>query len=460
MIKSVTELRAVVGFAGRWAVLLVVACAQSNLLGADLGDSRHTPRNPPDDLSTMRPFRVPHRMTLTVGQDEGDLQGKDDKIIQAAVDYVFRLGGGAVRVLPGTYTMRNAVFLRPGVTLRGAGLDTVLKKTPCVSSRGIRDADWYEYGIQVADPKGFVPGCGIAVSNDKPDWPPVRLFTVTAVRENVLYVDRLIEKNFWIPDNAKVQTLFSLICGNDVDDVRIEDIVLDGNRAENENLDGNHGGAAFLQYGNRWTFRNVVAQNFNGDGFSFQVCDDVHFENCRSINNASRGFHPGSGSQRPVFKKCVAKGNSQGLFWCWGVCDGLAEDCTFSENTLYGTSFGHRDTDNVLRRCTIERNGKAGVLFRKEDRECLSGDRNRIEECLIRDNGCADGCGVDIRGETRDIAIVRCRFENSPKGKQKIAVRIGPEAERIALEGNAFTGCPVEVSDLREKQAAAKDVHP
>jgi hypothetical protein len=420
-------------------------------LGTDAGESTGLTNARPADFSTMRPIRRPRRIVLTVGQGEGDLQGKDDKIIQAAVDYVFRLGGGAVHVLPGTYTMRNAIFLRPGITLCGSGDRTILKRAPSVGSRIIREADWFEYAIQVADAKGFTPGCGIAVSSNKAEFPQVRLFTVTAVRENVLYLDQRTEKNFWMIDGAKVQMLSSILYALDVSDVKIEDIVLDGNRAQNENLNGNWGGAAFLQHGNRWTFRNVVARDFNGDGFSFQVCDDIHFENCQALNNSDLGFHPGSGSQRPIFKNCVARGNSQGLFWCWGACDGLAENCTFAENSRYGTNFGHRDTDNVVRNCVIERNGEAGIIFRKEDNEFRPGDRNRIEGCLIRDNGGTGQCGVDIQWKTRNINIVGCRFENSSKGKQRIAVRISPEAEGINLVGNTFAGCPIEVLDQRAK---------
>ena len=256
----------------------------------------------------MRPFRVPRRITLTVGQDEGDLQGKDDKIIQAAVDYVARLGGGTVKILPGTYAMNNAVFLRAGITLQGAGETTILQKGPCHSTPLVRDSDWYEWGIVVKNTKGFTPGCGIAVSNNKPDWPPVCLFTVTAVRGNVLFLDQKLDKNFWVADAAQAQTLHSLICGYDTDDVVIENIVLDGARDQNDYLNDNFGGAAFMQDCNRWTFRNVVARNFNGDGFSFQVCDDIHFDACRSTDNAGRGFHPGSGSCRPVFKRCHRHG--------------------------------------------------------------------------------------------------------------------------------------------------------
>src|SRR5579862_7915722 len=47
------------------------------------------------------------RLTITVGPNKGDLIGKTDKVIQAAVDTVSRLGGGTVKILPGTYQMRN-----------------------------------------------------------------------------------------------------------------------------------------------------------------------------------------------------------------------------------------------------------------------------------------------------------------------------------------------------------------
>ena len=311
----------------------------------------------------------------------------------------------------------------------------------------------------MADPKGFTPGCGIAVSNKQADSDhdvtEVRFFTVTAIRENVLYLDRRTEKDFWMEEGAKVQTLFSILYGRNVDDVTVEDIVLDGNRAENAQLNDNYGGARVHgQYCNRWTFRNVIARDFNGDGFSFQVCDDIHFENCQALNNADLGFHPGSGSQRPVFKDCIAKGNSQGLYWCWAACDGLAENCTLSDNIKFGTNFGHRDTDNVIRNCTIERNGEVGVLFRKEPARTAQGDRNRIEGCLIRDNGGAEGESAwTSRGRRANSTIVNCRFENSKDGKQKVAIRISPVAEAITLEGNTFTGCPVEVQDQRVKAA-------
>ncbi len=53
-------------------------------------------KNHPSETTTSRPLRTPHKLILTIGQDEGDLQGNDDKIIQAGIDYLNRLGGGTL----------------------------------------------------------------------------------------------------------------------------------------------------------------------------------------------------------------------------------------------------------------------------------------------------------------------------------------------------------------------------
>src|SRR5262249_10094526 len=66
------------------------------------------------------------RISVTVGEKEGDLVGTTDRVIQAAVDYLGKLGGGTVRIGPGTYRLRNSIFLRSKVRLVGSGADSVL----------------------------------------------------------------------------------------------------------------------------------------------------------------------------------------------------------------------------------------------------------------------------------------------------------------------------------------------
>jgi len=403
--------------------------------------------------ATNRPMRSQQSPVLTVGQTEGDLTGKDDKVIQAGVEYLNRLGGGTLRILPGTYTLQNAIHLRPHITLQGSGETTILRKAGSVVTPLARDSDWFEYGVQVKDARGFTPGGGIMLrSKSGPgDWQyDVLRATVTAVQGDILFIDRLTQKDFWTEKEATAATIFPILTAENVDDVAVKDIVLNGNRDKNEHINGNFAGAVFIQHCNRWRFENVAARDFNGDGFSFQVCDDIQFRNCQALNNADLGFHPGSGAQRPSFHGCTAKGNSLGLFFCWSVCDGLVENCTLSENKRFGVSIGHRDTDNVIKNCAIERNGEVGVLFRNEGSELRGGHRNRIENCTIRDTGTEKpGIGIDIQGKTQDIAISDTKLENTAGGNQKTGIRIGKEAQRIVLQGNKFDGCPVQVEDLR-----------
>ena len=406
--------------------------------------------------TTNRPMRNRLDLVMTVGQTEGDLQGNDDKIIQAGIEYLHRLGGGTLEVLPGVYNLRNAIYLRPNVTLRGSGEETILRKAGSVVTALARDSDWFEYGVQVADITGFVPGGGVMLRSKKGagDWQyDVLRATVTAIEGDVIFMDRLTEENFWLEKDATAGTIFPILTAENVDNVTVEDIVLDGNRDENEHINGNFAGAVFIQHCNRWSFRNVTSRNYNGDGFSFQVCDDIRFLNCKAINNSDLGFHPGSGSQRPVFQRCLSKGNSQGIFFCWSVSDGLAENCELLENKRFGISIGHRDTDNIIKGCTIERNGEVGILFRKEANEFRSGSRNKIENCIIRDNGIKEqGIGIDIQGKIRDIAIHNTRFENAAGKNQNICIRIGQEAERIVLQGNTYKNCPVQIKDLRSEK--------
>jgi len=101
------------------------------------------------------------RLTVTVGPKKADLVGTTDRAIQAGVDYVARLGGGTVRVLPGTYRLRNSIFLQSKVRILGSGADSVLFKEPSVTTKLTVDGDHWDQEITLADPKGFQVGDGV-----------------------------------------------------------------------------------------------------------------------------------------------------------------------------------------------------------------------------------------------------------------------------------------------------------
>ncbi len=390
------------------------------------------------------------RLTVTVGVSKGDLVGATDKPIQAAVDYVARLGGGTVHILPGTYRLDNAVYLRSGVRLLGSGDESVLIKTPSISTKLSEDSDWYDQEVTLVEPAGFEVGDGVCLRATNPHTQAETVLkrTLVARSGNRFKLDRALRENLWVKESPTVSKLFAVLSGEEIEDVVIEKITLDGNKANNENLDGNYAGCIFLQDCNRIQMRQVTARAYNGDGISWQICHDVVVEDSHSHGHAGYGLHPGSGSQRPLMRRNRLEDNDLGLFFCWGVKYGLAEENTIVGNRRYGVSVGHRDTDNLIRNNEILRSGEVGVLFRKERGRAFAPHRNRLENNRIIDSGAEEGIGVDVQGETESVTITQNDIRETRGALKRMGVRIGAETSDIRLVDNRIVGFSQEVADL------------
>ena len=57
--------------------------------------------------------------SITVGVEDADIIGRDNRALQAAVDYIAGLGGGTVKIGPGEFLMRDSLHLRSDVIVRG-----------------------------------------------------------------------------------------------------------------------------------------------------------------------------------------------------------------------------------------------------------------------------------------------------------------------------------------------------
>ena len=265
-----------------------------------------------------------------------------------------------------------------------------------------------------------------------------------------------MRKNFWRGGDTKVATLFPIISGENISDIIIEDLILDGNRAQNENLDGNYAGCIFLQECNRVVIRGVTARNYNGDGLSWQVCHDVRVENCTSEGHAGLGFHPGSGSQRSLIRNCRASGNDIGIFFCWGVRQGVAEGNHLEGNRI-GISIGHHDTDNLVCHNEIIASKEVGLLFRMEHNRDFSGHRNRIENNRLVDNGPENGCAVDIQGGAESVVLTGNEIIETRGPAKRVAIRIGPETSNLILKGNRIQGFAQEQEQVSPPPTRASD---
>jgi hypothetical protein len=390
------------------------------------------------------------RLTITVGPKEADLVGTSHKVLQAAVDYVARLGGGTVRILPGTFTLRGSVHLRSGVRLTGSGDDTILTKPASVTSKLQLDSDWYDQEITLVDPKCFQVGDSVCLRTKNPHngGTDVLKRILVARSGNRFKLDRALRQNFWTTGDPTCSTLFPLVTSEETGNLVIENLALDGNRANNENLDGNYGGCIFLQDVSNVLIRKVTARQNNGDGISWQICHDVTVEDCHSHDHAGLGLHPGSGSQRPLMRRNKLERCQIGLFFCWGVKYGLAEDNTILDIKGQGISIGHRDTDNIVRKNLVRNSGQTGILFRPERGAGFCGHRNLIEQNIVENSGPEAGVAIDVQGGTEQITVRQNQIRETRGAAQRIGIRLGKETKQITLADNSFAGLMKDVEQL------------
>ena len=394
------------------------------------------------------------RLTITVGPSGADLIGTGDKAIQAAVDYVARLGSGTVRILPGEYRLRNSVFLKTGVRILGSGPESVLVKEPCVETTLAEDSDWYDQEITLKESSGFQVGDGVCLQTDNPDDGGRKVLkrTLVARTGNRFRLDRALRENFWTLKTPIVSTLYPLLTAEEQTDIAIENVVLDGNKDKNKHLDGNYAGCIWFQDCSRLVMRGVTARNNFGDGISWQICHDVLVEDCHCHDNADLGLHPGSGSQRPVIRNNTLERNGIGIFFCWGVKYGLAEGNKIRDSRQYGISIGHRDNGNIVRDNEIVGSSISGLLFRPERGAGFTARENRFEGNRIVDNGPEDGVAVDVQGVTEANALVRNEILETRGSASRTAIRIAKEAGDIELVENRVEGFKTPVQDLRRGQ--------
>ena len=395
------------------------------------------------------------RASITVGVRDGNIVGSDNRALQAAVDHVASMGGGVVEIGPGEYLMRDALHLRPHVTVRGTPQKTVLRKAKSVASALEVDGDYGEEQFTVKNPEGFAVGNGVAIWDKNSGGG----FHTTAARivgrtGNTFAISLPLNADCMIDKSAQAATVFPVVSGYHVESVRLEHLTIEGNKSENVFLNGCRGGGIFLYRCPGAIIDRCTVRNYNGDGISFQQSNDVTVTSCVSEGNVGLGLHPGSGSQRPVVRQCVARNNGEdGLFLCWRVKHGLFEENILEANGRFGISIGHKDTDNLLRKNQIRGNHEHGIFFRDETFG-MAGHRNRIEENLIENNGVKkEVAGIRVRGETHDLIfknnIIRDTRRGS-EGKQTIGIQLEEKVGAVTVEGNQV-GAVKPIDDKRSK---------
>lgn len=379
---------------------------------------------------------------ITVGGPNADITGFTSTAIQIAVDAVKTRGGGTVKLNPGTFEITGPVRLSDNITLKGSGKSTILRKVDGFRTSYIIDADWGMMKAVVKDVSGFKIGMGIQLFDDshKSGW-DVTTAVITDIKENVIYFDNGTVNDYIAELNGLVSNGCSIVEAVGAENVIISDLVVEGNKATNDYINGCRGGGIYIHKSKNCLVENVRVNEFNGDSFSLQVTEGITLKGCEASNGDGLGFHPGTGSDRPVIENCISHHNTgDGLYLCWRVQNGIFRNNTIYGNLDNGISIGHKDTDNIFENNRVYENANHGVLFRN-DNEQNAGHRNTFTGNTIENNGIAkESAGFYVGGTTHDIVIKNNTIRSTGKGNQKTAIIVGKNSTKVTAEGNTISG--------------------
>ncbi len=378
---------------------------------------------------------------ITVGGSGADIPAFTSRAIQIALHAIRERGGGVVKLNPGTFQIIGPIRLSSNISLVGSGKSTILKKCDGFKTSFVIDADWGMLKAEVKDVSGFQKGMGIQLYDDKHNqgW-DVTTAVITDIQDHVIYFDNQTVNDYLSELNGTITNGCSIIEVAASENVKIADLVIEGNKSTNDYLNGCRGGGIYINRSKNCTLENILINEFNGDSFSWQITENITVKGCEASNGGGLGFHPGTGSDRSIVENCISHHNrGDGIFLCWRV-----QNSIFKNNTLYanrnGISIGHKDTDNLFENNRVYENENHGVFFRNEN-EQNSGHRNVFTNNVIENNGMIrESCGFYIGGETHDITIINNTICSTGKGNQTTAILVGKKSSKITAKDNQIVG--------------------
>jgi hypothetical protein len=378
---------------------------------------------------------------ITVGGNDADISGFTSEAIQIGLDATKSRGGGIVKLNPGVYKIIKPVRLPDNTSLIGSGKTTILQKCDGFRTSFIIDADWEMLKATVKDVSGFKIGMGIQIHDDKYKGEDATTAIISDIKGNVIYFDNNLLFDYVASLNGTITNGCSIIEAVGAANVKIADLVIEGNKSTNDYINGCRGGGIYIHKSKNCLIENVIINEFNGDSFSWQTTENITARGCEASNGNGQGFHPGAGSDRSIIENCISHNNNgTGFFLCWRVQNGIFRNNTAYANSDNGISIGHQDTDNIFENNHLYENGNHGVVFRNET-EQNSGHRNTFTNNVIENNGVTkESSGFYIGGETHDIIIKNNIIRSSGKGNQSTAIIVGKKSSGITEEGNNISG--------------------
>jgi hypothetical protein len=371
---------------------------------------------------------------ITVGGTNAQVAGFNNQSIQFAIDAVAKTGG-TVKLNPGVYEIKAPVRMKSNVKLVGSGRETILKREKGVQTKYMIDADFGELKLTVENADGFEVGMKVQVTDDISNgcW-NVSTAYITDISDNIIYIDKGLIRDYRSDKNGLISNASSVIEALDAENALISNLTADGNRAENFFADGCNSAGILILRSKKVTVDNVHVKDFNGEGISWQITENVTIKNSEISGSGNTGLHPGTGSPfSTIENNDIHHNDRDGLFICWRVFESTVSNNKMHHNGRFGICTGHKDTDVIFSKNHIFNNKSDGVNLRGE-RESNAPHRNTFINNIIENNV---GFGFSVNSPAKDLVLKENEFKNSAK-TQKAAIYIYSGGSTPKLENNRF----------------------
>lgn len=323
--------------------------------------------------------------------------------IQEAIDALPE-SGGTVIVPVGTFMLRRSIQPRSGVTIRGQGNATVLVR-PREFRTGVTEKISAKENTAVLRETGLLQkGDQVFIKDRKNVGWNARNGIITAIKDNVLTlrIEHSREDRVFSPSNgAYCANWFPAFWLWNVDNVRIENLAIDGKIEKHPAHRSDFVVAAIHSRGGRDLFVSMVAvRNWPGDGISLQKTRGAMVRGCIIENCRGNGLHPGSGASNTIWTENMVRNNTRrGFFFCMNVTHSVCKDSIFLNNGESGIGgLGRGDRYNVVSGNICTGNGYNGI-------EAIFSICNIIQSNICRNN-CRrrNGPAIYLKGH-RDTIV-------------------------------------------------------
>jgi parallel beta-helix repeat protein len=357
--------------------------------------------------------------------------------------------GGLIVIPPGIYPLKQSLSTRSGVTLRGSGPATVLRKEPGAASLLAADCPAKVTEVAVKDTAGFEIGGAIALRDREQVGWYITHAIVKAIRPGRIILDRPTTRDYRLDRGAVAVNFFPAITAEDQSALAIEDLQIDGDPAHQPtDAPGDFTFAAVhLVRCTRARVRDVLVTGWPSDGIGVQGGSDAQVIGCQATGCRGHGFHPGTELTGATFTGNVARDNAwDGLFFCARVRQTTVSSNVFTGNGWSGIG-GLGNDDDEWNTCSgniCANNGRAGIEMNDGRNNTATGN------VCVNNSRSASGrwAGIDISNCTGCLVTGNRCADDQERPTQQVGIRESGRSDYNQIRGNQLHGSQKAVEKI------------